>query len=101
MRKTKINFYLSHIGHSSSARLYINSSRCLDGISFEISLGHIYIQQQDYIANECKKNHLIFFKASLCLSWSWFPRKRKWNEKPTNLNAKSYTEGLQGHLCNN
>ena len=32
---------------------YINSSRCVDGIRFEISLGYIYIQQQDYIANEC------------------------------------------------
>ena len=42
---------------------YIRRSRTLDGIYFEISLGYIYIQQQDYNANEYKNNHL--FSSSL------------------------------------
>ena len=78
---------------SQKKRLYTRT----DGIYFEISLVYLHIATRLTLMNirTSISSHLFCFWA--CLA----PRKRKWNEKPTNLNAKSYAEGLQGHLCNN
>ena len=63
MKKPKYLFPLITYWFFLAQQDYIRRSRTLDGIYFEISLGYIYIQQQDYNANEYKNNHL--FSSSL------------------------------------